>query len=163
MAGATLSVDDLVAKLQYYKYKVALGSDDLGPLNSPPKVESDIETKDTVLYEAGAEPVASIISKYNAKITIELEDVSTALEMLGGTITGGTVTFGKGVNIYGGTGSTLTFVPYTSDATAETLTFNKVYLQPNISTNFAEGDDPNYITLEFIAKPDDNGVLFTWA
>lgn len=32
-------IDELVAKLQFYKYQVSFGEDILGPLNSPPKVE----------------------------------------------------------------------------------------------------------------------------
>lgn len=150
-------IDGLVAKLQFYKYQVSFGSDILGPLASPPKVEGDIETKDTVLYETGSEPQVSIISKNNAKITLECEDIDKAMSLL--------AAFKKGDNLLDSSaGKALTFVPLTDDSGAKTLTFGNAFLQPGLSTNFAEGDDPNYITLEFIAKPVvATGVLFTFA
>ena len=52
MAGIALTqemIDSLVSKLQFYKYQVSFGDQILGPLNSPPKVEADTETKETVL------------------------------------------------------------------------------------------------------------------
>ena len=149
-------IDALVAKLQFYKYQVGFGATILGPLNSPPKVEGDIETKDTVLYESGSEPQASIISKNNAKITLEVNDVDAAMALLAG--------FKKGDNLLdSSTGKALTLVPLTDDSEAKTLTFGNCYLQPGLNPNFAEGDDPNYVTLEFIAKPvASTGLLFTF-
>jgi len=149
-------IDALVAKLQFYKYAVSFGETLLGPLKSPPKVEAEIETKDTVLYETGVDPLASIISKNNAKITLELEDVAQAMSML--------APFKKGDNLLASSGSNaLTFVPLTDDAGAKTLTFGNCFLQPGLATNFAEGDDPNYVTLNFIAKPVvADGILFTF-
>ena len=160
MSNAALTqqqIDGLVAKLQFYKYQVSFGTTILGPLNSPPKVEADIETKDTVLYETGSEPQASIISKNNAKITLEVNDVDTAMGLL--------AEFKKGDNLLDSSaGAALTFVPLTEDDDAKTLTFGNAFLQPGLNTNFAEGDDPNYVTLEFIAKPVvATGVLFTFA
>lgn len=137
-------VDTLIAKLQYCKYQVSFGSTILGPLNSPPKVEPDTETKDTVLYETGSEPQAQVLSKNNAKITLEVCDVATSLGLV--------QTIKKGDNLLDSTkGQALTFVPYGSGAA---ITFPHAFIQPGLQTNFAEGDDPNYITLTFIAKPD---------
>ena len=158
MAALTQAqIDALVAKLQYYKYAVSFGETLLGPLKSPPKVEADIETKDTVLYETGSDPQASILSKNNAKITIELEDVNQAMSML--------ASFKKGDNLMDSAAAkALTLVPLTDDATAKTLTFDNCYLQPGLATNFAEGDDPNHISLSFIAKPVvATGLLYTFA
>ena len=160
MSNAALTqqqIDALVAKLQYYKYQVSFGSTILGPLNSPPKIEADIETKDTALYETGSDPLASIISKNNAKITLEVNDVDAAIGLV--------APFKKGDNLLdSSTGKALTLVPLTDDSGAKTLTFGNCYLQPGLNTNFAEGDDPNYVTLEFIAKPVvATGLLFTFA
>eukprot|EP00831_Metopus_contortus_P026526 TRINITY_DN2254_c0_g1_i1.p2 TRINITY_DN2254_c0_g1~~TRINITY_DN2254_c0_g1_i1.p2 ORF type:complete len:211 (+),score=29.02 TRINITY_DN2254_c0_g1_i1:210-842(+) len=158
MAALTQTqIDALVAKLQYYKYAVSFGETLLGPLKSPPKVEADIETKDTVIYETGVDPLASVISKNNAKITLELEDVDQAMTML--------AAFKKGDNLLdSGNAKSLSLAPLTDDAGAKTLTFDNCYLQPGLATNFAEGDDPNHITLNFIAKPVvDTGLLFTFA
>lgn len=150
-------IDALVAKLQYYKYQVSFGTTILGPLNSPPKVEGDVETKDTVLYESGSEPQASLISKNNAKITLEVNDVDAAMELLAG--------FKKGDNLLDSSnGKALTLVPLTDDSGAKTLTFGNCFLQPGLNPNFAEGDDPNYVTLEFLAKPvASTGLLYTFA
>lgn len=157
MAGLSQTqIDELVAKLQYYKYQVSFGEQILGPLNSPPKVEKDIETKDTVLYETGSDPQASIISKNNANITLECCDVDAAMSLLSA--------FKKGDNLLDSTaGKALTMVPLTDDEGAKTLTFPNCFLQPGLATNFAEGDDPNYVTLSFVAKPEvESGMLFSF-
>jgi hypothetical protein len=159
MAGVKLTqtmIDDLVAKLSFYKYQVAFGETILGPLNSPPKVEPDTETKDTTLYETGVDPLASILSKNNANITIETNDVDTALDMLKG--------FKKGDNLLDSSkAKPLTFTPITDDANAKSITFPNSYLQPGLSTSFAEGDDPNVIPLSFVAKPVvETGELYTY-
>lgn len=157
MAALTQSqIDALVAKLQFYKYQVSFGEQILGPLNSPPKVEADIETKDTVLYETGVDVLASIISKNNAKITLECCDVEAAMQLKSA--------FKKGDNVLEASkGKALTFVPLTDDNNAKTLTFPNAFLQPGLATNFAEGDDPNYISLDFIAKENSDGVLYSFA
>ncbi|MCD8295473.1 MAG: hypothetical protein LUE27_09575 [Clostridia bacterium] len=158
MASLTQTqIDALVAKLQYYKYQVSFGDTILGPLNSAPQVEADIETQDTVLYETGSDPQASIISQNNAKITLECNDVDAAMALL--------ADFKKGDNLLdSSTAKALVMVPLTDDAGAKTLTFENCYLQPGVATNFAEGDDPNYITLTFEAKPVvSTGLLFTFA
>lgn len=149
MAGVKLTqemVDQLVAKLSFYKYQVAFGETILGPLNSPPKIDPDTETKDTVLYETGVDPLANILSKNNANITIETNDVDAALTMLR--------EFKKGDNLLDSSkAKPLTFVPLTEDANAKAITFPNCYLQPGLAPNFAEGDDPNYVSLSFVAKP----------
>lgn len=160
MAGTPLTqemIDSLVEKLQFYKYQVSFGDTILGPLNSPPGVEADMETKDTVLYETGVDPLAQIISKNNAKITLEVNDVDTAMTML--------ATFKKGDNLLDSSkAKALVFVPLTADENAKVLTFPNCYLQPGLGFNPAEGDDPNYVSLEFLAKPDaDSGELYTFA
>lgn len=159
MAGIALTqemIDSLVSKLQFYKYQVSFGSQILGPLNSPPKVEADTETKGTVLYETGVDPLAEILSKNNAKITLEVNDVDAAMTLL--------KTFKKGDNLLDSSkAQPLIFVPLTADETAKTLTFPNCYLQPGLATNFAEGDDPNYIPLNFTAKPVvETNELYTW-
>jgi hypothetical protein len=149
-------IDNLVSKLQYYKYQVAYGEQVLGPLNSPPGIEPETETKETVLYETGVDPLAEILSKNNARITLEVNDVETALQLKS--------TYKKGDNILSSEFSKpLTFVPLTDDETAKTLTFPNAFLVPGMSFNPVEGDDPNYVSMEFIAKPDvASGALYTF-
>ena len=146
-------IDALVSKLQFYKYQVSYGGTIIGPLNSPPKVDPDFETKDTVLYETGEDPLASVISKNNATITLETNDVDAALEML--------KTYKKGDNILDSKfAKELIFMPLTDDASAKSITFPRAFLNPGLSTNFAEGADPNVVTLGFTAKENDEGVLY---
>ena len=159
MAGTKLTqeiIDGLVEKLQYYKYQVAFGEQVLGPLNSPPSIEPETETKETVLYETGVDPLAEILSKNNARITLEVNDVDTALLMK--------KTYKKGDNLLSSSFSKeLTFVPLTEDVNAKTLTFKNCFLQPGMSFNPVEGDDPNYVSMEFLAKPDaDTGELYIY-
>jgi hypothetical protein len=159
MAGIALSqemVDALRAKLSYYKYQVAWGGTIMGPLNAPPTVEPDIETKETVLYETGVDPLSKVISKNNATITIQSGDVDAASALL--------KNYKKGDELLdSATAKPLVFTPLTSDEDAKSITFPKAYLQPGYRPNFAEGDDPNYVELQFEAKEDpDTGILFTY-
>lgn len=159
MSNAKLTqtqIDALIAKLQLYKYAVSYGSTVLGPLASAPSVSPDVETEDIMLYETGADAQASIISKNNATIELEVEDVATALGML--------VTFKKGDNILATAKSAaLTFVPLTDDEDAETLTFPNVFLNAGLSFTPGEGTTPNAVPLTFTAKESSAGVLFTYA
>lgn len=160
MAGVKLTqemIDGLVEKLQYYKYQVAFGEQVLGPLNSPPSIDPETETKETVLYETGVDPLAEILSKNNARITLEVNDVDAALALKS--------TYKKGDNLLDSAFSKpLTFVPLTEDENAKVLTFPNCFLQPGMSFTPVEGDDPNYVSMEFLAKPDvDSGALYTYA
>lgn len=162
MAGTSLAqaqIDALVAKLQYYKYVVSFGEVILGPLKSSPKIEADMELKEIMLYETGSESQASILGKNNAKIALELEDVDQGMTMLAG--------FKKGDNVLDSTKSKpLTLVPIAEadDTNAKTLTFGNCFLQPGLSPNLAEGDDPNHVPINFLAKPvEETGLLYTFA
>ena len=126
-------------------------------LNSPPSIEPETETKETVLYETGVDPLAEILSKNNARITLEVNDVETALALK--------ATYKKGDNLLDSKFSKpLTFVPLTEDENAKVLTFPNCFLIPGMSFTPVEGDDPNYVPMEFLAKPDvDSGALYTFA
>lgn len=159
MAGITLSqemIDALRAKLNYYKYQAAWGETILGPLNSPPTVEPDMETKELVLYETGVDPLSEVISKNNATITVQSGDVDGATALL--------KDFKKGDELLDSSkAKPLIFTPLTEDADAKTITFPNCYLQPGYKPTFAEGDDPNYVELSFKAKEDPNTkILFTY-
>lgn len=163
MAGVKLdqaAIDALKAKIRYYKYQVAFGQDVLGPLKSAPQIEGDTETQETVLYETGEDPQAEVLSRNNATITLDVEDMDKALELLGA--------FRKGDDMLDSSkGKALTLVPIVTDeadTNAKTLTFPNAFLQPGLSTNFGEGADPNSVSMVFTAKPSaDTGELFTYA
>lgn len=147
-------IDALIAKVEYYKYTVSYGSSILGPLKSAPKIEPETEFRDILLYETGVKQQAQIITKNNAKITLELEDMATALTMLN--------TFKEGDNIIASDkAKELVLVPITTDENAKTISFGNVFLQPGLKPSFGEGDDPNFVTLDFVAKPGEDKVLFT--
>ena len=164
-ANSTLTpqqITDLVAKLEYYKYLVTVTiaggtATSLGPLKTAPKCEPDTETRDTTIYETGSEVQASILSKNDVKLTIETESVDAAITLLSG--------FSKGDNVLASTAKyTITLVPITATATAKTITFTNAYLQPGLSTNLQDADDPNSVTLTFTCKADaSTGKPYTFA
>lgn len=160
MAGTTLDqtkIDALIAKLQLYKYVVSAGETVLGPLKSAPTVESDVETKDLTLYETGSEAQASYLVKNNVKLTLDVEDVDTAMGLMGA--------FQKGDNVLDSTKSVpVTLVPITDDEGAKTITFPNAFLQPGLSMTMGEDDDPNSVSLVYLCRPDaETGKTFTFA
>ena len=160
MAGTTLDqtkIDALIAKLQLYKYVVSAGETVFGPLKSAPTVESDVETKDLTLYETGSEAQASYLVKNNVKLTLDVEDVDTAMGLMGA--------FQKGDNVLDSTKSVpVTLVPITDDEGAKTITFPNAFLQPGLSMTMGEDDDPNSVSLVYLCRPDaETGKTFTFA
>jgi len=150
-------ITTLVSKLNYYKYLVNVGNTSLGPLASAPKIEADVETKETTLYETGDEAQAEIISKNNVKLTIESRNLTVAMPML--------EAFKKGDNILAAANSkVVTLVPITDDAGAEVITFPNEFLNPGLSMTLAEGDDtPSMVSLVFTCKPDaTTGIPFSY-
>ena len=150
-------IDELIEKLNFYKYLVSVGETVLGPLKSAPKIEADVETKDIKLYETGTEPQASILVKNNVKLTLELEDIDAAMSKM--------EAFQKGDNVLDSTKSeAITLVPITDDEGAKTITFPNAFLQPGLSMTMGEDDDPNSVSLVYLCRPDaETGKTFTFA
>lgn len=150
-------IDELIEKLNFYKYLVSVGETVLGPLKSAPKIEADIETKDIKLYETGTEPLASILVKNNVKLTLELEDIDAAMSKM--------EAFKKGDNVLDSTKSeAITLVPITDDEGAKTITFPNAFLQPGLAMTLGEDDDANSTTLTYLCRPDaTTGKTFTYA
>lgn len=150
-------IDELIEKLNFYKYLVSVGETVLGPLKSAPKIEADVETKDIKLYETGTEPQASILVKNNVKLTLELEDLDAAMSKM--------EAFQKGDNVLDSTKSeAITLVPITDDEGAKTITFPNAFLQPGLSMTLGEDDDANSTTLTYLCRPDaTTGKTFTYA
>lgn len=150
-------IDELIEKLNFYKYLVSVGETVLGPLKSAPKIEADVETKDIKLYETGTEPQASILVKNNVKLTLELEDIDAAMSKMDA--------FKKGDNVLDSTKSeAITLVPITDDEGAKTITFPNAFLQPGLAMTLGEDDDANSTTLTYLCRPDaTTGKTFTYA
>lgn len=150
-------IDELIEKLNFYKYLVSVGETVLGPLKSAPKIEADVETKDIKLYETGTEPQASILVKNNVKLTLELEDLDAAMSKMNA--------FKKGDNVLDSTKSeAITLVPITDDEGAKTITFPNAFLQPGLAMTLGEDDDANSTTLTYLCRPDaTTGKTFTYA
>lgn len=150
-------IDELIEKLNFYKYLVSVGETVLGPLKSAPKIEADVETKDIKLYETGTEPQASILVKNNVKLTLELEDIDAAMSKM--------EAFKKGDNVLDSTKSeAITLVPITDDEGAKTITFPNAFLQPGLAMTLGEDDDANSTTLTYLCRPDaTTGKTFTYA
>lgn len=150
-------IDELIEKLNFYKYLVSVGETVLGPLKSAPQIEADVETKDIKLYETGTEPQASILVKNNVKLTLELEDIDAAMSKM--------EAFKKGDNVLDSTKSeAITLVPITDDEGAKTITFPNAFLQPGLAMTLGEDDDANSTTLTYLCRPDaTTGKTFTYA
>lgn len=150
-------IDELIEKLNFYKYLVSVGETVLGPLKSAPRIEADVETKDIKLYETGTEPQASILVKNNVKLTLELEDLDAAMSKM--------EAFKKGDNVLDSTKSeAITLVPITDDEGAKTITFPNAFLQPGLAMTLGEDDDANSTTLTYLCRPDaTTGKTFTYA
>ena len=150
-------IDELIEKLNFYKYLVSVGETVLGPLKSAPKIEADVETKDIKLYETGTEPQASILVKNNVKLTLDLEDIDAAMSKM--------EAFKKGDNVLDSTKSeAITLVPITDDEGAKTITFPNAFLQPGLAMTLGEDDDANSTTLTYLCRPDaTTGKTFTYA
>ena len=150
-------IDELIEKLNFYKYLVSVGETVLGPLKSAPKIEADVETKDIKLYETGTEPQASILVKNNVKLTLDLEDIDTAMSKM--------EAFQQGDNVLDSTKSeAITLVPITDDEGAKTITFPNAFLQPGLAMTLGEDDDANSTTLTYLCRPDaETGKTFTYA
>ena len=160
MPGTTMTqttIDGLIAKLQMYKYVCSVGETVIGPLKSAPKIEADVETKDITLYETGEDVQASILTKNNVKLTLEPEDIDTAVGLL--------AAFKKGDNVLASENSeVITLVPITDDETAKTITFSNAFLQPGLSMTLEEEDNPNSVELVYLCRPDaETGKPFTYA
>lgn len=145
----------LVSKLKNFPYLCSVGSADLGPLKEAPKCEGDIELKDVMLYETGADVQASFLSKNNVKLTIVTRDVDAAIDLL--------AEFKKGDNIYDDSNKkTITLVPITADS-EKTITFENAYLQPGLGYTPGENEEPSDVTLVYICRPDAaTGKPFTY-
>ena len=150
-------IDELIEKLNFYKYLVSVGETVLGPLKSAPKIEADVETKDIKRYETGTEPQASILVKNNVKLTLELEDIDAAMSKM--------EAFKKGDNVLDSTKSeAITLVPITDDEGAKTITFPNAFLPPGLAMTLGEDDDANSTTLTYLCRPDaTTGKTFTYA
>ena len=153
--GATIDVQELISKLQRHKYVCAVGETVVGPLKTAPKIEPDIENKDLTLYETGSEIQASILSKYNLKLTLELNDFDGGMTKLN--------KFKKGDNILAEDNAEVITLTPIGEGDGKTITFPRAFLQPDGNPTLEDEDDPNSVTLNYICRPDENGKPFTYA
>lgn len=147
----------LVAKLQKYPYLCFVGEDDMGPLDDPPDVSPDVETKDVKFYETGAEVQASFLTKNNVELTIKSRNVAKVLELKSA--------FAKGDDVLASANAkTVVLVPLCADTGAVTITFPNAFLTPGLGLDLKEDSDPNSGELKFTCRPDAaTGKPFTYA
>lgn len=154
-ALSSQDIDGLIAKLKKFPYACSAGSTNLGPLDGPPTVAPEVETKDVTLYETETDVQARFLTKNDVMVTIKTRDIATAMTLQS--------SFAKGDNILDSTKKvSLTLVPITS-ATESTITFANAYLQPGL--NFTPGQDgePSSVELQYLCKADPTtGKPFTY-
>jgi len=139
-------IQALNATVKQYPFLVSAGADKLGPLNGAPSIEADTATKPVTLYETGEEVQGELVTKNNVKLTLKTRNVDKAMELL--------ATVKKGDNIYAtDKKKSVTLVPITDAAGAQTITFPNAYLQPGLSYTPGDGD-PHEAQLVYVCKPD---------
>ena len=145
-----------ISQINQHPYLAAFDGTVLGPLADAPKIETDIEVFDSLIYEnGGREEVSRTITRASARITIHTKNIDAALTLVSG--------FARGENIAGPAArKALTFTPITESADEKTLTFSAAVLLPEIEYVPAMGQD-HVARLRFAAYPDANGKLFTFA
>lgn len=147
MAALTQNdIDGLIAKLKKFPYAAMAGSTNLGPLDGPPTVAPEVETKDVTLYETGADVQARYLTKNDLLVTVKTRDVAGAMALQ--------AAFAKGDNVLDSTKKvSLTLVPITS-ATEATITFANAYLQPGLNFTPGQDDEPSSVELQYLCKAD---------
>lgn len=147
MAALTANdIDGLIAKLKKFPYAALAGSTNLGPLDGPPAVAPEVETKDVTLYETGSDVQARYLTKNDLLVTIKTRDVAGAMALQ--------AAFAKGDNVLARASKvSLTLVPITS-ATEATITFANAYLQPGLNYTPGQDGDPSVVELQYLCKAD---------
>ena len=147
MAALTQNdIDGLIAKLKKFPYAAMAGSTNLGPLDGPPTVAPEVETKDVTLYETGADVQARYLTKNDLMVTVKTRDVAKAMALQ--------AAFAKGDNVFDAAKKVaLTLVPITS-ATEQTITFANAYLQPGLNYAPGQDGDPSEVELQYLCKAD---------
>ncbi|MBQ9503045.1 MAG: hypothetical protein IJU70_12885 [Lentisphaeria bacterium] len=145
-----------ISKIKQHPYLAVFDGTVLGPLADAPKIETDIEVFDSLIYENGGhEEVSRTITRASAKITILTKNIDAALTLAGG--------FSRGTDIADPAArKVLAFTPITESAGEKTLTFSAAVLLPEIEYVPAMGKD-HVARLSFMAYPDAGGNLFTFA
>ena len=145
-----------ISKIKQHPYLAVFDGTVLGPLADAPKIETDIEVFDSLIYENGGhEEVSRTITRASAKITILTKNVDAALTMAGA--------FSRGADVAETSArKVLAFTPITESAEEKTLTFASAALLPEIEYVPTMGGD-HVARLSFTAYPDANGKLFTFA
>lgn len=139
-------IDGLIAKLKKFPYAALAGSTNLGPLDGPPTVAPEVETKDVTLYETGADVQARYLTKNDLLVTVKTRDVAGAMALQ--------AAFAKGDNVLASASKvSLTLVPITS-ATEATITFANAYLQPGLNYTPGKDGDPSVVELQYLCKAD---------
>ena len=144
-----------ITKIKQHPYLAVFDGTVPGPLADAPRIESDIEVFDSLIYEnGGREEVSRTITRSSAKITIRTKNIDAALTLAGN--------FAAGDDIAGSAArKVLSFTPISEAAGEKVLTFGAAVLLPDIEYVPTMGGD-HVARLSFMAYPDANGKLFTF-
>ncbi|MBR7103341.1 MAG: hypothetical protein IKC65_00175 [Lentisphaeria bacterium] len=145
-----------ISRIKQHPYLAAYDGEILGPLAAAPQIETDTKCLDSLIYEnGGAEEVSKTLTRNTAKITIKTKNIDTALSFA--------AKFSRGTDISAADKrKVLSFTPITESSTEKVLTFPAAVLLPDIQYIPAMGAD-HVATLTFMAYPDADGKLFTFA
>ena len=142
-----------LTSIKKHSFIARFGHTIISPLANEPEFDFERSVKESFVYENGEEPVAALIQKNKAVITLDTKDVYTALELLENFTTGDDIMTQERQR-------PLIFTPQAEEE--KTLTFPCVFLKPDASYVPGMGED-HVARLVFRAIPDPaTGKLFTF-
>ena len=142
--------------IKQHPYIAAYDGELLGPLAEAPQIESDNKMSDSLIYEnGGAEEIGKTLLRNTARITLKTKNIETALNLIAKFSSGDDV-------IAAALRKPLSFTPITDNESEKVLTFHCAALLPDLEYLPGMGQD-HVATIIFIAYPDENGKLFTYA
>ena len=142
-----------LTSIKKHSFIARFGHTIISPLANEPEFDFERSVKESFVYENGEEPVAALIQKNKAVITLDTKDVYTALELLENFTTGDDIMTQERQR-------PLIFTPQAEEE--KTLTCPCVFLKPDASYVPGMGED-HVARLVFRAIPDPaTGKLFTF-
>ena len=142
-----------LGKFKRHPYDVSFGGTALGPLTAEPAIKIVGRRFEGRNYEdGGAEAETAVIVAAEAELKVSAADAAAALGLI--------ATFSVGDDVLAESRSgRLVFSP-PEDSGERTLVFPRAFLLPDLE--YAPKPENHSAVLNFVARPDSSGVLFTF-
>lgn len=141
------------SKFKRHPYFASFGGTALGPLTAEPEIRIGDTLHEVRDYGPdGSDTEAIRIVAGAAELKLRTADIATALELAAAFAVGDDVLAPE-------RGARLVLAP-PENSGERTLVFPRAFLLPQLE--YAPKQDNHFAVLDFIARPDDSGVLFTF-